>query len=123
MREPDFFRGTLSLATTVTDNLNSTLQQRGMDRISGEEGVIKVKSTVVAASGGLLFLTIRVGQRQQITDYAIPAEEAVGAGPTSRIAALVVKGYRGDQIFIQARNPTGGTVVVTFEVALLNIGR
>lgn len=123
MREPDYARFTKAFATLVTDTITDELVKRGIDRINGETGLFKIKATVVAASGGLLFLSVRVGQRQQITDYAIPAEEAVGAGPTSRISALTVKGYRGDPIFVSVRNPTGGTVTPTFECGLLQDGR
>jgi hypothetical protein len=123
LREPDFTRFTQSIAATSTATLTTALQAVGLDRISGEQGLYKMKFTVVAASGGLLSVTVRVGQRQQIQSYAIPAEEAVGAGPTSRIAALTVRGYRGDPILIAVTNPTGGAVVVTTEIGLLNSGR
>jgi hypothetical protein len=123
LREPDFTRFTQSIGATSTVSLTSNLQAVGLDRVSGEQGLYKVKFTVPAASGGALSVNIRVGQRQQVNGYAIPAEEAVGAGPTSRIAALTIRGYRGDPILISVVNPTGGAVVVTTEIGLLNAGR
>lgn len=94
------------------------------DRITGGMGGVVVRLSVPAAAVGDIFADFYCGSNLVASNWSVPVEEFVGAGPNLRQPAVTMRGGRGDLISIVYRNGDAANATsVTHDVSVLNVGR
>jgi hypothetical protein len=93
------------------------------DRITGAQGVVKMRLSVPAADANTVEFFFQVGNQIQIMQGIVPVEEFAGAGPNLRQPPFTVWGSRGDQIIVGLRETSATTATVTIHMEIANIGR
>lgn len=93
------------------------------DRITGAQGVVKLRLTCPTADANTVTFFFQVGNQIQVMDGIVGVEEFAGAGPNLRQPAYVVWGARGDQIILGLRETSATAASVTIHMEIANIGR
>lgn len=98
--------------TSVAANATVDVALAPFERFGGGGGRVAVQATVIAASSGLVNMSLLIGSDVVQDAGPIFAEPVVGGGPDANTPAVVGVGAPGDPITIRLSNTSGAAIVV-----------